>query len=918
MPSLENVRERSAEPGAEIVGREGELTALRAFAAAGRTRTLVLTGGPGIGKTTLWEAGVAAAREREMLVLSTRASDAEAQLSFAGLIDLLDDVAGDALADLPAPQRKALEVALLRAEPDETAPEPRAIALGCLHALRALAARTPVFLAIDDVQWLDESSSEVLSFVSRRLEGDALQFLVAKRPGRPSALERALEAGRIERLEVGPLSLGAIRRLLSERLGVSLPRYLLRRVVDSTLGNPLFALELAGAMAEQGLPGIGDELPVPDRVEELLGARVARLRPPVRRLLLAVALGDLRVSELETLAGAAPVEDAVDAGLLRVDGVRVRASHPLLAAAARKGSRARARRELHLQLAHVVADGELRARHLALAADRPDEELAETVAAAGEAAGGRGATREALELREHALRLTPPGSLERPQRVLRLAHYLAVAGEKQRVTDLLAAELDSLPAGAPRAQAWLIMPGGMVTTNDEIRLCLERALAESESDPVLHAAVLGNLSFNAAVIRIEQIREAETLARDALPAARRGGPEIERPVLYSLAYARSLRGCPIDDLCERHSTASDAASYLLASPARIAGLRLVWRGEIQQAQTALSRLLSLADERGEAPAYATLRFHLCELELRAGNWDAATRLLDEWAEPSEREILPWPMYERCRALLAAGRGHLSEAEQWAAETIDRAEAAGVQWDLLEALRARGIAMLLAHEPGRAAESLRRVWEHTRAEGVDEPGVFPVGPDLVEALVELGDLDEARAVTSRLRELAERHEHPWGLATTKRCAGFVSLASGSYEQAVSTTSEAVADYEQLGLRFDAARTLLGLGRGQRRLKKWGAARESLERAVALFDELGSPGWADEARSELERVGARRPQPAGELSPAERRAAELAAEGLSNKEIARALFVTVKTVETHLSRAYGKLGVRSRSQLARRLA
>ena len=212
-----------------------------------------------------------------------------------------------------------------------------------------------------------------------------------------------------------------------------------------------------------------------------------------------------------------------------------------------------------------------------------------------------------------------------------------------------------------------------------------------------------------------------------------------------------------------------------------------------------------------------------------------------------------------------------------------------------------------------------MWDHTRREGVEEPGAFPVAPDLVTALAELGELDEARSVADRLQEEAERQEHPWGLASAKRCAAVVRLAAGTYDEAAAgDLAQAAAAYEQLGLRGDAAHSLLLLGRAQRRLKKWGGARESLERAAAAFEALGSPGWEEEARSELARVGARRPTPSGELTPAERRVVELAADGSSNKEIALALFVSVRTVEAHLTHAYAKLGVRSRAQLARRLS
>ena len=211
-----------------------------------------------------------------------------------------------------------------------------------------------------------------------------------------------------------------------------------------------------------------------------------------------------------------------------------------------------------------------------------------------------------------------------------------------------------------------------------------------------------------------------------------------------------------------------------------------------------------------------------------------------------------------------------------------------------------------------------MWEHTEREGVCDPGAFPVAPELVEALAEQGELDEAGAVAARVEELAEQQDHPWARATARRCAAQTALALVYGDAAVTSLERAADEYARLGLGFDSARSLLALGRAQRRHRKWGAARETLERAAAAFDELGSPGWAEAARSELGRVGARRPSPAGELTPTEHRVAELAAQGLANKEIAQALVVTVSTVEFHLSNIYAKLGVRSRTQLAARLA
>ncbi len=836
----------------------------------------VLAGEPGIGKTTLWEFALDLARARGLRVLLTRPAGSEAQLMFAGLSDLLDDVDLERVDGLPAPQRRALEVALLRAEPTGTAVEPRAIAVGLLSTLRSLAAQGPLLVAVDDIQWLDGGSADALAYAARRIEQESVGFLLAQRPGQAPALEQAVQRIGFERVEVGPLSIGATRRLLHERFGVPLPRRLLRRLFELSQGNPLLALELGRTLAARGSSELEDDLPVPDEVQDLIGVRVARLPRRVRRLLLAVALSpNVRVPQLLALSDPESVEQALEDGTLLVEGERVRASHPLLAAAAKQRSSALEQRELHLELADVVTSDALRAQHLALGTDQPDETLAATIATAATGAAARGARQDAAELAEHALRLTPAGSAEHSDRVLALAGHLEATGEKQRVTDLFARELASLPPGAPRAHAYLHMMGGKVANNDEIRRYFEHALAESRSAPELHAFVLGQMAVNDAAIRVERIPEAESLALEALPAARRAGPHAERRALKALSWPQSLAGRPIDDLCEQFRSASQGAGSIESSPERVAGQRLVWRGEVDGARTLLTRLLSLADEQGEAFSYTMLRLHVCELELRVGGWKAAGDLLDEWAESSDRMI--WPMYERCRALLAAGRGLPDEAEEWAAKVIALAEDTGGRWDLLEALRARGIALLLSYEHERAADSLRRVWEHTQREGVEEPGVFPVAPDLVETLVELGESEEALAVAERLRALAENQQHPWGLATAKRCNGLVRFSADTYDDDATALTEAAAAYRSLGLRFDEARTLLALGRGERRLKKWGAAGRSLEQAVALFDEIGSTGWAEQARSELERVGARRPKPPGTLTQTEERVAVLAAEG-----------------------------------------
>lgn len=908
------------EHGDGVVGREREVAALRDFLAPpAEVRTLVLTGGPGIGKSTLFEVGVTLAGEQGVRVLRARPTDAEATLAFSALIDLFDGVGSDELRVVPAPQRQALDAALLRAAPVEATGNAHAVAVGALSALRVLSARTPLLIAVDDVECLDPPSATALAFVGRRLDFGDVRFLLARRPGAAPALEQALERGGLEQCCVVPLSFAATRSLLHARLGLSVPRQVMRRIVDVTLGNPLFALEIGRALLERGVPAIGEDIPIPEAVDDLLGTRVAALPVAVRRLLLAVALTPgLEVEDLVELEGQEVVDEAIERRVLVVEAGDVRASHPLLAAAVKRAASDEGRRSVHRALASVVGEDQLRIRHLALATSEPDGALAGAVARAAFEAAGRGAPHAAVELAEHALRLTPSGDEERTARVIELARYLDLAGDLQRLTELLAPQLDVLPEGEQRVQACLLLSSGLVVGNDDIRRHLERALLESGDDETLRLQVLAELAANDVLARVERIREAEEWAAGALPDARRTGPHLEKAVLYVLGWARSLRGLPIDDLTERFRGLSDEGAYVATSLERVAAQRLAWMGEVHAARATLTRLLSTADERGEASSYTLQRLHLCELELRAGAWAAAARLLDEWAEPGEGGLMFWPMYDRCRALLAVGVGRLDEAREWVARARERAEATGVRWDGLEAMRAEGIAHLLAREPAEAAVALRPVWEHTERVGVENPGVFPVAPDLVEALAELGELDEASSVTARLQELAERQRHPWGRAAAGRCAATVELARGYDERAVAALEEAEHDLARLGLGFDRGRALLALGRAQRRSRQWGDARRTLERAAAAFDEIESVGWSEAARSELARAGSRRPASGGTLTPTEQRVAELAAQGLTNKEIARSLVVTVGTVEFHLSNIYRKLDVRSRARLAARLA
>jgi class 3 adenylate cyclase len=850
--------EKAARASAGVIGRASLLVQLADLAAFAGPEAIVLTGSPGMGKTTLWEAGIRAA-EGARRVLAARPGEAEAWLSFATVIDLLAGVGSDELAAiLPPPQLRALEAALLRAESEPDGTQQHVTHVAFLTTLRALAAQQPLLVAVDDLQWLDSTSAALLSFAARRTEGQAVRFLLARRPGDVTPLELALERTGLRRLEVAGLGMGSIRRLLEERLGLRMGRRQLRQIVQATEGNPLFALELGRSLAEHGLPAPGEPLPVPDRVEDLLGTRVGRLAVPVRRLLLAFALhGELHADELEGLAGRALVDDAVESGLVVVDGDRLRPSHPLLPAAARKRSRARERRALHLVLAGLTADEERRALHMALAATAPDEDLARSVFAAAAAAKARGATPEAVVLSEHAFRLTPPDSPARVERLLPFGSNLEQAGERRRLADLVVPELDSLPRGPVYGRACLLLAEVATSDAAAARQYVRRALEESGDDASLRAEALAELAVNQAVTLVERIPEAATMAEEALEVAPPSDAMVYRHALYVVTWTRSLAGKPIEGVLARFRQASDTAFYVMANPGRVAGQRHVWRGEIAQARRVITELMGVADEQEEPVSYALMRLHLCELELRVGDWRAAGALLDEWAQDREGELLKYPMEERCRALLAAGRGLAADAEAAGAAALTRAQEVGVCWDRLEASRALGQAALVRGDPALAVERLRPVWEHIEREGVAEPGAFPVAPELVEGLVEQEAGDEAARVTRRLGQLAEAQDHSWGRITAVRCAAMVRLASAEYDE---RTAEAILgaaqQYAAAGLRFDHARSLLVLGRWQRRLRKWAAARRTLGAALAAFAALDSPAWGEKAESELVRVQSRR--------------------------------------------------------------
>ena len=407
-----------------LLEREQELAAIAAFVeeAAREPSALVVEGEPGIGKTELWNAGVAEARIRGLRVLESRPAGAETQLSFAVLRDVLGAGFAEAVSSLPERQRRALEVALLYEEAGEAGPDAHTIAAATLGALQSLAADEPVLVAIDDAQWIDGASAAALAFAVRRLGESRVSFLVGRRAGEVRPETRPFDeavAGRSPvSIALGPLGASSIRRLIRDRLGVSFTQGVFERVNAMSGGNPFYALELGRALGRRSdsLDPYG-ELPVPDTLNGLVRERLDAQPPEVQEVLAVVAaLSDPRLSVVEAAAPAGAIDDAVHAGLLVAEGDRLRFAHPLLASAAYALLGPSARRDLHLRLAAVARDAEERARHLSLAADGPSAEVAAALHDAARAAAARGAIGTAAELADRAVRLTPP-ELARAARV---------------------------------------------------------------------------------------------------------------------------------------------------------------------------------------------------------------------------------------------------------------------------------------------------------------------------------------------------------------------------------------------------------------------------------------------------------------------------------------------------------------------
>jgi ATP/maltotriose-dependent transcriptional regulator MalT len=913
----------------DVIGRQEELAAIEAFLE--RTEAgpgaLVLSGEAGIGKTMLWERGVEQARDGFARVLTCRGVEAEASFAFAGLSELLADVALDVGPGLVPPRRHALEVALQLAEPGETAPDAHVIGLAVLDVLHMLAVDRPVLIALDDAQWLDPASASVLQVALRRLRSTPVGLLVTVRLGPDAAgaleLDRSFPEERLQRIAVGPLSLGAVHSLLDVRLGLDLTRPELVRVQEATAGNPFFALELGRELARTNTrPTPGQTLRVPESLQELLGSRLARLptytgdvllqaaalaRPTVE--LVAAAYGD-REPVLEAL------EAAAHEGVVLVDDSSVRFAHPLLASICYEQAPIWKRRAVHRALADVVTDTEERARHLALAADGPDDRIAKELDGAAEHAAARGALAASAELWELAAELTSGDSDLSRRRRLEAAERYVLAGHPDQAIALFDALLAEVPSGVERADILLGRVSAFTGDAPALIALSDEALVWAENDDVRSAQILAYRAW--CYLLAGDVAASLADGRSAHEKAEQAGdPVLLAGVIARLAQAEAWAADITPGLLERGVEIEEQLGLELdyrVSPRSYLPRLLMRRGELDRARGLLVELDARAAARGHEYTRMNALWYLTMLEWLAGRWGLALDYATAADEVTEQIQHTAGFAGRFKALVEADLGLVDKARASAEQGLAHARAFANEAFVIIILGTLGRIELMLGNLSAAADCLRELPERLLAGGLNDPAQ-PLWADAIETLIAVGELDRAGAFLERYEFYAGRLGSPLVMEGVLRCRGLLSAAGGDLGAAFAAFEQALTAQPDPAWPFERARTLLCLGTVRRQAQQKKAAREALEQALAVFEGLPAPLWAEKARAELKRISGRRP-PDEDLTETERRVAELAARGRTNKEIAAELFMGVSTVEAHLSRVYRKLGVR-RAGLAGRL-
>ncbi|WP_033346332.1 ATP-binding protein [Catenuloplanes japonicus] len=884
-----------------ILGRGAEVEALAALlegARAGRGAALVVRGEAGIGKSALLEDLAGRAGRRGVRVLATAGVQAEVHIPYASLHRLLrtaPDLAGTAGSVLGSP---------------DTLPFRAATAL--LDAIAAT--RGTVLITVEDLQWLDDASWDALAFAARRLGPEHAAMLITARDG--ADVDRRLSGAGLSRLRLEPLGRDDSRALLG-RVAPGLTGSLADQVLEAAAGNALGLVELGEAAARTGAAALtADRLPLSERLERTFSGLVAELPAVTRTLLLVAALDDGDDLGEIVRAGAALTEEAprhedvdpaVATRLVQVDDrFRVRFRHPLLRSALYQSASPAERRRIHAALAAVLADDPDRTVwHRAAAAAGPDEELARLLTETATRARHRQAPGIAVTALERAARLSED-AVARGHRLLAAVEMASEQGNTVSQARLLAEiRTHELSAGDRALHEYLVETHHGTRWSGSERILgfattLETLVAAGESTQAIR--LLDTFTLRAhhsdldPAVRARLIEVIARMPADdplvppamALVAPIERGAEARRRMLAFRAagaldpyatYALALGATAIGD-CPAASDFHAVATHGLRQQGRIGVLyrslisHAMNAGHLGDARTALALI-----PEGEALAR----------EIGEPNWLPAA-----WTAAGTAEAL---------------RGDPAAAEKRAADAEAVLLPYGRNTLLAGVRQVRGIAALAAGRPDEAYRELSRVFDRAD-DGYHLYTGFMLVAFLAEAAAGCGATGGLRRLVTALTPVADQSRSP-------------ALTAGlGYARAVlADTAEgwqaALAD-DLTGWPFEQARRQHAYGAWLRRRRRPAESRPLLRAAAATFDALGATAWAERSRSELRASGEslRKPQEAG-LTPQETQIARLAAEGLSNREIADRLFLSPRTVTTHLSRIYPKLGIRSRAELGRAL-
>jgi DNA-binding CsgD family transcriptional regulator len=906
-----------------LLGRTSELGAIRAALddVHRQGAALVLRGDPGIGKSMVLDAARDAAAERGFRTLAITGVETEAALPYAGLQRLLAPLGDAHRAALPAPQRAVLDAAfgVTDDEDDAGAADMFLVALAALGLLAAAAAEHPLLVVVDDLHWLDAVSRDAITFVGRRIESDPIILLAAVRDGHD---ERTGPLNLPERT-IGGLDLETASALL-DATAPALAAPLRQRVLREAAGNPLALTELPATAARvaDASGGDGPVVPISARLEQAFAHRMQEAGPDTRSLLLTFA-ADVTSPLAEVLAAGeivlgrpitvAALQPAFDAALLSLDGTGLAFRHPLVRSAVYQAAPIELRHRAHAALAEVVADQpDRRALHRAAAATGPDAGVAQDLEELGVRALRRGAALQASAALARAAELSTADG-DRARRLLAAAEPAFEAGRADLVRTLVE-QARTLPLGArdqDRAE-WLseiFHDGAGPGQGDAARVLhlVDLALrADAVDDPEGALALI-----MAAALRTwwgdsdHHVREEVVAALDRL-----SGPPTDPRRIAALAMAQPIVATGrVQELV----AGADASGRVDPRSVFLLGMASHAIGD----DAAALRLLTVAGdglrEQGRLALLAQALVMRSVDSVPVGDWGAAhpaafeaRRLAEETGQPIWRSGATGTL-----AALAALHGDLDAADRLAAEAVAISDAAATTAVLGWLHIVRAIVHLAA---GRYDEAYARV---ARIFDPDDPShhlsdQFMGVTFLADAAVGCDRVREARVITQHLEALAGTPEVVrvrWGLRYARALLADEDAAPAQFRAALAAPWSAKP--------FVRARLQLAHGMWLRRHREIVASREPLRLARAGFDALDAAPWGERARGELRAAGevsdARRRQAWDDLSPQELQIAQLAAAGMSNREIGQRLYLSHRTVASHLYRAFPKLGITSRSQL-----